>query len=247
MTARCPSDLALELLLAEPERSPSRDHAEGCADCQARLAEMRRQGEAFLQYVYPATVAAVEQAAAHRPAWSPARWLAPIPALAAAAAILVLARPGAPPEDYLGMKGGDGLGLAVYVQGAAGPHLAHDGEAVAAAAALRFKVRPGRPCNLWLLSIDGAGQVSRLFPADGDGGAEVSRTVELPGGAMLDGQAGPERILALCAPQAVAWSWVEGVVRQAATGGAETVRALRSVPGLPAGTAQDSLLLEKAP
>jgi hypothetical protein len=246
MTARCPSDLALEELLLAPEGSSHRAHVDGCAACQARLAEMRRQGEDFMRFVFPATVDAVETAA-DRPRRRFVGWLALVPALAVGAAAVLLVRPVAPPDDYVGVKGGGGLGLAVYLQTGAGVELARDGARVPASAALRFQVRPSGPCRLWIVSLDAAGQVSRLFPAQGDGGAELDRTTELPGGAVLDGRAGPERILALCAPHPIAYANVEGAVRKAAAPRPDSVRALREVPGLPAGTVIDSVLLEKTP
>jgi hypothetical protein len=247
MTPRCPSDLALEKLLLDPAGTPLAPHLDGCPRCQARLAEMKRQGEDFLRYVFPATVEAVEAAAARRPAWDLVRWLAPLPALAAAAAVILVVGPGGPPEGYLGVKGGNSMGLAVFLQRPDGPHPARDGEVVPASASVRFKVRPSRPCRLWLLSVDATGQVSRLFPADGDGGVEVVRTTELPGGAVLDGQQGPERFLALCAPGPIPYARVEGAVRAAVSAGADAVRSMRTIPGLPAGTYQDSVLLEKKP
>jgi hypothetical protein len=247
MTARCPSDLSLERFLLEPDTSPLRPHVADCTRCTARVEQMRREGEDFLRFVFPATVEAVEEAAAKRPLFDLVRWLAPIPALAAAAAILVLFHPATPPDDYLGVKGGNTIGLAVFLQGTGGPRSARDGEAVPADAALRFKVRPSRPCRLWVVSVDAKGQVSRLYPTEGDGGAELLRTAELPGGAVLDGQPGPERFVALCAPQPVPWSRVEQAARAAMSGSAEMVRLVRTVPGLPAGTTQDSVLLEKKP
>jgi hypothetical protein len=247
MTARCPSDLALEKLLLEPAGMAVPPHLDACGRCQARLAEMRRQGEEFRRFVYPATVEAVEAAAARRPAWDLARWLAPLPALAAAAAVILVVGTGTPPEDYIGSKGGSSMGLAVFLQDATGPHPARDGEVVPASASVRFKVRPAHPCRLWVLSVDAAGQVSRIFPAEGEGGVEVVRTTELPGGAVLDGQAGPERFLALCAPGPVPFDRVAGAVRAAVSAGPDSVRSLRTIPGLPAGTVQDSVLLEKKP
>jgi hypothetical protein len=247
MTARCPSDLALETLLLEPASPAVDPHVGGCARCQARLAEMKRQGEEFHRFVFPATVGAIEEAAARRPAWDLARWLAPLPALAAAAAVMLLVGPGAPPEDWIAAKGGNSMGLAVFLQGGSGPHPARDGEAVPASSSVRFKVRPARPCRLWVVSVDASGQVSRIFPTEGEGGVEVVRTTELPGGAVLDGLAGPERFLALCAPGPVPFARVEGAVRAAVASSPEAVRSVRTIPGLPAGTVQDSVLLEKKP
>ena len=249
MAARCPSHLVLERHLLAPERSPLAGHLAACAPCAARLVAMQRQGEEFLQFVYPATVEAVEAAA--RPGWTTwfawRRLLVLAPLLGAVAMFLVV-RPSGPPADYLGVKGGGPLGLAVFVQEGSGARLAHDGEAVAAGAALRFRVRIAQPCRLWLLSVDQRGQVSRLFPQEGDGGAVVERSTDLPGGAVLDGQPGPERILALCTATPTAWSSAEAAVRAAFPAvGAEAVRRGAAVAGLAPGTTQDSLLLEKRP
>ena len=250
MTARCPSDLALERHLLSPERSTIAGHLAACPTCAARLQTMQRQGEDFLRFVYPSTVEAVEAAAGSRwarlLAWR--RWLVLVPALGAAAAVFLLARPTAPPDDYLGVKGGGPLGLAVFVQEGATARPARDGEAVAAGAALRFRIRTAQPCRLWLLSVDARGQVSRLFPSQGEGGANVERSADLPGGAVLDGQPGPERIVALCAAAPLAWSSAEAAVRATfPAAGPEAVRLGGALRGLPPGTAQDSLLLEKKP
>jgi hypothetical protein len=139
------------------------------------------------------------------------------------------------------------MGLAVFLKARGEIHPARDGEVVPASSAVRFKVRPARPCRLWVLSVDATGQVSRIFPSEGEGGVEVVRTTELPGGAVLDGQAGPERFLALCAPGPIPYAQVEGAVRSAVSIGPDAVRTLRTIPGLPAGTVQDSVLLEKKP
>jgi len=64
---------------------------------------MKRQGEDFQRFVFPATVAAIEEAAARRPAWDFLRWLTPLPALAAAAAVVLVVGPGAPDVDYTGL------------------------------------------------------------------------------------------------------------------------------------------------
>ena len=246
-TAGCPSDLSLETFLLEPERSPVSGHVGACSSCGARLARMRAEGDEFRRFVFPATVGAVEEAMA--PARS--RWkllFAPAGALAAAAVLaLFLVSPGAPPDDYLGLKGGP-LGLAVYVNGSDGARALEDGAPVPAGAALRFTVRPEQACWLWLLSVDAAGQVSRLYPPEGvlpDRRAAGA----LPGGAVLDGQAGPERIHAVCAPDAKT-TWAEIRAAVAAGGGAagaEGVRRGASLGGALAGAPQASLLLEKRP
>lgn len=266
--SRCPSDLALEAHLLEPAGSAVAPHVADCLDCQHRVARMEREGEDFRRFVFPATVGAVEDAAAPRRRLLPA-WLAPVAGLAAAAAALVLVvntgrlGPGGPAPDYVGTKGGPaaavaagapegaqvkgpGLMLGVFVQGATGVSAVSDGAAVPAAAGIRFKVQAAAPgCRLWIASVDAAGQVSRIFPASGDP-VPVSRG-ELPGGARLDGLAGPERIYAVCAPEALPWDRLEQAVHAAADGGEARVRGAGLLGGLPAGASQTTLLLEKRP
>jgi hypothetical protein len=244
MTARCPSDLALERHLLDPSRSPLLAHVDACASCRERVARMRSEGEDFRRFVFPATVdAVVDAAAAPRRRWFPLL-IAPVGGLAAAAAVLlVLLRPAGPPPDYVGTMGGP-ITLSVFTPGADGSHALHDGEHVPASAALRFKVR-SEGCALWLLSVDASGAVTRLYPAAG-GPAAPPEGGELPGGAVLDGVGGPERLFAVCADRPLPWSDVERAARAAAGGGADRVRAGRRLD-LPAEAAQATILLEKRP
>ena len=238
---RCPSDLELERHLLADDATALAPHLAGCAGCAARLAEMRREGEEFRREVFPATVDAV--VARTRPRRLVPRWaLAAAPLAAAAAAVLFLL--GRPPPDYVGAKGGE-FSLAVFVHASDGARAAADGAVVPASAAVRFQVRPARPCRLWVVSVDAAGQVSRLFPASGDAPGRIAEPGALPGGAVLDGRAGPERIFAVCSPAPLALADVERAAREAAGGGEARVRAGARLAGLPADAAQATLLLEK--
>jgi len=244
MSAPCPSDLKLEAYLLAPASSEVAPHVAECPSCRERVRRMEEEGEDFRRFVHPATVDAVVGAAGAR---RPLRWIAalvPATALAVAGVLLVL-HPG-PPADYLGVKG-DALGLTVFVGGPNGAWTATDGAAVPASAALRFQVRPAAPCRLWIVSIDTAGQVSRLYPAQGDGGAEVNEAGPLPGGAVLDGQRGPERIFATCTPGPLPLATLIAACRASAASGEQAVRSAKALMGLPKGTLQESLLLEKEP
>ena len=241
MSPRCASDLALERHLQDPARSPLAAHLEACPECRERLSRMEAEGEEFRRFVYPATVGAVEDAAeraAGRGRWRLSLWLAPV---AAAAAVAVL---WGPSPDYVGQKG---FPFTAWLAGPAGARAVGDGGDVPAAGALRFRVQPPVPCRLWVVSVDAGGQVSRLFPAEGDGGAEVREGGALPGGAVLDGRPGPERLFAVCAREPLTFSRLARAVRDAAGGGAEAVRAGKVLPGLPRGAVQATLLLEKRP
>ncbi len=248
MTPRCPSDLALESYLLDPARSQVSAHVDGCPRCRERLQRMRSEGADFARNVFPLTVDAVEQAAA-RPRWW--RWRAlilPVPALAAVAAVLFLVSPTTPPDDYIGLKGGaKPLGLTLFTPGPRGIAPVVEGGTVSAGAAIRFRVRTLAGCHLWIVSLDGVGAVSRLYPASGDRGEWIpAGEHDLPGGAILDARAGPERVYALCTPHAFPRSSVESAVRASAARPA-SVRGAAPLSGLPQGAAWTSILLEKLP
>jgi hypothetical protein len=238
VTRGCPSDLRLEAHLLDARASGLTPHLEACAGCQARLRRMEAEGEHFSRFVFPATVDAVVDAA--RPARRTNWFAAFVPA---AAGFLIFLSP-APPSDYVGLKG-DALGLTVFLGAPDGAIAVADGAKIPATSALRFQVRSATPCRLWIVSVDGAGQVSRLYPPWGDEGAEVGSAKPLPGGAVLDGRPGPERIYAVCTPQPLRLQDLEAAGRAVASGGGDGVRRARQLDGMPPGALQASLLLEK--
>jgi hypothetical protein len=254
MTPRCPSDLALETYLFERTTSKYAPHVGGCATCQVRVAQMEREGQDFLQYVYPATVGKVEEAAAgRRTFWKRWMFVVPVPAAAAMAALLLVTQkpneyePLIPEQDLQQIKGGGALtiGLSVFLGATEGARTVADGEAIPASSPLRFKVTPTKACRLWVVSVDGTGQVSRLFPEAGDAAA-IAKGGPLPGGAHLDGRGGPERFIAVCSAKPLPYDSVERAVKSAFRG-EEAVRSTTRVPGLPDGTFQGTVLIEKKP
>jgi hypothetical protein len=245
-----PSSMKLEAHLLDPSRSPVAAHLATCDRCRGQVVNMQRLGDDFMRYVYPATVQALEPQRAPRFRW--AAFFAPVAALAAAAVVMIVQTKPAtenrmPADDYTGIKGVSFLKIDVYAGLELGARALEDKDQVPANAALRFRIRPGRPCNLGIISVDERGQVSRLFPTSGDQGAKLAKVEVLPGGAILDGKPGPERIFAVCSADPLPMPQVEAAVKVAAGAGADSVRALNTIPGLPAGTAQTSLLLEKTP
>ncbi|HEY6911143.1 MAG TPA: DUF4384 domain-containing protein [Myxococcales bacterium] len=229
-----PSELKLERHLLDPSRSPVQDHVASCGNCQARLAQMEKQGEDFRRFVYPATLDNVTRPRFHfnfnalRAVWL----AAPVAGLAA---VLLMARTGpktdGPTSDYIGTKGAP-VKMTVYAALPSGAHLVDDGDALPASASLRFHVDAQKPCDLSILSVDGSGQVSRLYTQ------KVQGDLTLPGGVRLDGKAGPERFFAVCGP-----GYAE--VEQGARRVGDDVRQIRKLPGVDA--PQTSLLIEKKP
>jgi len=221
-----PSDLKLERHLLDPGRSPIAGHVAECERCRARLAQMEEQGETFRRFVYPATLENVT-----RRRWTPMRALWLLAPAAGLAAVLLIARPG-PTSDYTGTKGG-ALTMTAYAALPAGARTLADGDSVPASTSLRFRVRTEQPCSLVLISVDAAGQVSRLYTQ------EVRGDTALPGGVHLDGKGGPERFFAVCT--AAGYDAVERAARR--IGG--DLRQNHTLPGVQG--PQASLLIEKTP
>ncbi|ACG74482.1 conserved hypothetical protein [Anaeromyxobacter sp. K] len=244
MTA-CPSDLRLEALLLAPDGADAA-HVTACPACQERLAEMRAEGEAFAREVYPATVDAVVASVRAAPAAAPRpaprlHWLRFAVPLAAAAAVAVFL--------LVRLRPAPTVELSVFVQDAARAAPVADGEPVPATASLRFEVHPSSPCCLWILSVDPKGNIARLYPPKGDKASEElihpAEPHALPTTAVLDGQAGPARIFAVCTKAPVPWPKLKDAAAKRLEKGDEAVRQLRAIGGLPRGSAQTSVLIEK--
>jgi hypothetical protein len=139
------------------------------------------------------------------------------------------------------------MSLVAYINAPGGAKTVRDGEAVRPSAALRFAVGGSGSCNLWIVSVDESGQVSRIYPAEGEAGAKLSgNRVTLPGGAVLDGRAGLERFYGVCTPEPVTYVKVVQCVRDAVHTPAD-VRKGPALSGLPNGSRQASVLVEKRP
>ena len=219
-----PSELKLERHLLDPDRSPIKEHVAECERCRARIAEMEKEGEDFRRFVYPATLEKVV-----KPRWTLVRTLWVLAPAAGLATVLLIARTG-PGPDYTGVKGPP-LVLTAYAALPSGARAVADGDAVPASASLRFRVRVTRPCMLSVLSVDAAGQVSKLYAQ------EVRGDVALAGGVRLDGKGGPERFFAVCG------SGGYDAVEQAARRLGDDVRQKRALPGVQG--PQTSFLVEK--
>jgi hypothetical protein len=152
-----------------------------------------------------------------------------------------------PASDYLGRKGArEGrAGLQVWFAAEDGARAVEDGGAVPANAQLRFSVKPDDDhCFLWIASVDAKGQISRLYPPVG-APVEDRKAGPVPGGAILDGQPGLERLFAICADTAgTTWDDVKRAASPAA-GGVEQLRRARTLGAPLADECQSSLLLEK--
>jgi hypothetical protein len=218
-------------------------HVAGCEACSARVARLKAASQLFDREVFPATVDRVRsryETRSRLPWWL---WLAPVPAAAIAA--LIILRPAPPPEDVIGIRG---AGFGFQVLGNAGGTVAPlaNGSEVPVDAALRFSVAPSKPCWVTVISVAATGEVSRLFPASGDG-ALVKDAGPLPGGAMLDGPPGPERIFAICSEKPLPFATIAQAAGGTSHASADSVRQVRGIDGLDGSVIQSTLLLEKRP
>jgi hypothetical protein len=249
---RCPSDLQLEVYLLGGAAPVVRVHVETCAQCAQRLAAMRAAGDEFEREVFPATyerVTATPLRLEREPATDPQsparpwwRWLVVAAPVAAAAAVAVLLLYGPALRR-------SAIELAVFVDTSGAMERISDGAVVPASAALRFRVQPKTSCNLWVLSVNGEGDIVRLYPPKGNRALE-ERTLppapqDLPSVAELDGRPGPQRIFAVCTQTPVPWNTVKTAAAEKLGTGPDAVRSFRSIPGLPPGATQTTLLVEK--
>ncbi|AKF85333.1 hypothetical protein MFUL124B02_11360 [Myxococcus fulvus 124B02] len=200
-TSQCPSDLALEEHLLRANPATAR-HIAGCAHCQSWERAAAEASRAFA-HQHPHWMANA------RP--SPLRRWAPLLATAALAAVALLLLHSPSPEVPRYATKGDAL--TVYIGGQGAPRAATQGEHVRPGESLRFQVAPGSAAFVWIASVDSTGAVSRLVPAEGATPLAVEGTQLLPGSAVLDATAGPERIWAVMSSEPLGWSVVEQALR----------------------------------
>src|SRR5260221_1354014 len=221
------------IALGQPATDHIREHLDSCAACRTRQAEAAALHGEFTRRLLPRGLPARR--------WQ-RRWLFALPALAAAAiVVLVLMRNHDAPGDELGIKG-DAAWQAVAkhgertVQGRDGPTLAPRDQ-------IRFVVVPNGARYVMIASIDGAGTASIYVPYYGAASERIDGAiVELPGSIVLDVTPGPERLYALFSAEPLAADAVKAKLREL-TGAA----AIRKGGKLDiAARAQLSLVFEKA-
>ena len=242
----CSLDVDLERALSgEAAFAHLLTHAEGCASCGARLAWMREAGELFARRVLPATRDRVAEALAPRRSWDFIRRLGWIAAPLVTAMLLVALVPAVYPKIlpwYVGEKGGgepSQMRLKVYVDAGGKARELFPGDVVHPGDGLRFVVEaPGE--DVYLLSVDARGEVSRLVPG---GATRVPVSGVVPGGAVLDEVLGPERIFAVRVEPGLELRDVEAAIREVVVSGG--ARGVREVNALPLRAPQGTLLLEK--
>jgi hypothetical protein len=213
----CPSDYQLDAywLFGESGEAGVAAHLDACGACRARRREMEALDEIFENDVFNPTVDAVvgevtrHLGARSRDASAPRRRrpLRPI-ALAAASVLLASAlvfvylerrpQPSEPLAEYIGEKGP--VGLEVWCRRADRVFRVHKGDTLYSEDMIRFVPRffGAAPRYLMVVSLDGAGRVSRYFPPHSDRAERVEKSgIPLPGSTVLDETRGPERVILL--------------------------------------------------
>jgi len=230
--------------LAEAGAPGSSPHLEGCDRCRTELATMLAARDRFRLSVFPRTAPEIERRLTH-PWWRPALPFVLAPAVALGLAALgLLLWPRAPNGPDLGIKGGATVRVFAQHAGKVTPVL--DGEALEAGDALRFEIQPGGLPYLLVGSVDAAGAAGIIFPANGTESGRIDPVGQfiVPGSAVLDTSAGPERAFVLLSARPLSAEDAKAAMLSVARGGAAGLRTTSALPSV-AADAQLSILWEK--
>ncbi|MFL5345042.1 MAG: hypothetical protein ACJ8AT_09615 [Hyalangium sp.] len=210
----CPSELTLDRLhageLSRELAQRTTEHVAGCAGCQARMAE-RRAGFDALDGVDARVMLGRIRSGLDKPAplperlWGLLRRLSlPLTAVAAAAIVLLLVRPGEEPAaPGTRLKGSPTL----HVFRLRGDHAEEvlSGEPFAPGDRLRFTVDLGSEGYVKVLGVEASGALYTAWPLDSGVQTRMAagHGIELPGAVALDAQPGRETLYLVHCPLAV--------------------------------------------
>jgi hypothetical protein len=209
-------------------------HAAECGPCRARLRGLDDEQRHFEREISFERFAGGVERARRVPRVQPRRaWTMGALGFAAAAALMIFARPTAGPHDWNRAKGPSTLATA-HIAAAGGAQRAvaaggsdslHPGERV------RFGYRAGAPAHLVAVSIDDAGTVTPLYPERGAAlpvqpGREVSY---LPDSLEFTGQ-GRERVFLFLTERPLGVSEITDAARAAHARAHGDLAALGAVP-----------------
>ncbi len=173
----CPSDLLLERALAGDLAAPQTHQLETCARCKARLAEMRRDGDAYMASeaadVVRSEISGREKGRSPRLVW----WSAAVP-LALAAAWIIFSRPPHPAE--LAAKGAPTVEIFVGQGETAVPW---KGAPLAEGDKIQLSWTSPRPGFVCVIGREGSGETVQWFPT-GDRAVRVEAGVTTLGDSL---------------------------------------------------------------
>ena len=239
---------ALDLgLLAAEEAAAAEAHLAGCDRCRADRELQRAARLRFEREVEARTLPEViRRHHRRRSLFRRTPWLLALPAVAAAAGLLVLLSWGSPLLEHqeILVKGG-GPALHAYAKRGERVFAVRDGAQLLAGDDLRFVVEPGGHRYVLIASIDGAAQATVYHPYGGAASAELCRgaRVVLPGSIHLDDAPGPERVFAVYSDTPLDAAPLLEELRELGRRGGDAIRAQKALPG---NAAQATVWFEKA-
>lgn len=241
--------------LEAEEAARAREHVASCERCRGELEAGQAARAHFQENVLARSLPGIQERA-RTPAWR-GPWMTriAIPALAAAAALVLITRardipreqslpPGSEePPPALGMKGT--AGLQVFASHGDQVFPVHDGSQLAPGDRIRFVVTPAGLHYVLIASVDGAGHTTIYHPYGGTRSSALGDAprIEIPGSIVLDSTPGPERIHALFSRTPLEADQVTEALREVGARGHDAIRNQRTL-AIPA-EAQASLVFEK--
>jgi hypothetical protein len=232
------SSFDLDAAALDGASAAQRAHLASCAACRARADE----DHGFRAELSPEVMERTLAVWRRRRRVAVVRWAVPL--VMAAAAFVLLVRPGETPEVVepdLAVKG-TRPGLAIYALRDGHVFQVGDGDVLAPGDEIRFAVTPAGSRYVLIGSIDGFGRATIYVPYEGERSVAIDprgRT-ELPGSIVLDDAPGPERVFAVFSSVAIR----AADVRQALHRFAALRGSTRLELGMPA--TQVSLVFQKA-
>jgi hypothetical protein len=210
MSEQCPSNFVLDAFRLGLDETPA-EHVKACPRCAAWLAAQARLENEMAPIVIPAEP---------RRSWGIVKYLLGLglPLAAAATALLLWFVPKPPTETAKGHF----VPVQVARMRAGSVAWLPPGASLLPNDSLRFFVGKDDVEDRHVLigSVDGSGRLSRFYPADADGCSVLVPTSgeALEGSVVIDGTAGPERIVVVLSHRPLCWTTVGEPVKRFALG-----------------------------
>lgn len=212
--------------LSDAERADLERRVAASPEAQTRLEAVRAGHAAALERLDVANDSAriLERLEAAEETKKVAWWKFAIPMFAAAAAAIALVPLTSDPTGpTTRTKGVTRPALEMYVNGPAGPQLAADGARLGEGDAIQFRYDAAGHPFVFVVSVDGRGTISPLYPDLPTTSIEVEPSGKhvLDGSIILDDAVGPERIYAVFSKRPLTYADLENEIREARENGTD--------------------------
>lgn len=215
--------------LGDNERARIQGHVAGCAHCQGILSGMATARSALSPaQVSAESVAILERLDAPRPsrllAWLRPQIVAPVLAgLVAVIAIVPLALDQLEEHPHIRTKGAAEPALEMWVRTPEGARPGENGEILGEGDQIQFRYRASGRQYLWVVSVDGKGVTTPLYPDVKGTSLKVAPegTHVLEGSVILDDAKGPERIFAFFSDTPLSYEELERRLKAALPEGSD--------------------------